>query len=284
MRFVIAGSNEWLDGTSVRIAMTLRNQSATTANPPVAKSMTALTPSPASMFQRLRVYASGGTLVEDIPYYGRTVNMLENLLSTGKKRNDAAEGFRLALPDPPNTFLTLSDDPSVIDAGGTRKILMQVHSGLLNQAKFLPLPFMGALVLELDVVSDPAEAFIKNAHNDVTKWQLEDCYLLADTITLDSELQNQYFQAVLSGKNLPLSFSSFHTHMQGNPSQSDAITMLVTRGFSRAKTLFLTLFKPPEATDPITDPFWKRANHFYHPHSSYAYVASRDVLSYYIQI
>jgi hypothetical protein len=204
--------------------------------------------------------------------------MLENLLSTGKKRNDAAEGFKLALPDPPNTFLTLSDEPPEIAASSTRKILMPVHSGLLNQAKFLPLPFVGPLVIELDIISDPAEAFKKNAETDTTRWQLEDCYLLADSITLDNELQNQYSQAVLSGKNLPLHFSSYHTIMQGNPSQADTMTVLGTRGFTKLKTLFLTFFNTP----PLTS--WKRANYFYHPHRSYAYSAAHDNVSYFFQI
>jgi hypothetical protein len=50
MRFVVGGSNEWLDGSTVRIAMTLRNQSVDNQNPAQPAAMTALTPSAATMF------------------------------------------------------------------------------------------------------------------------------------------------------------------------------------------------------------------------------------------
>jgi hypothetical protein len=237
------------------------------------------------MFQRLRVYAAGGTLVEDIPYYARTVNMLENLTSALKNRNDAAEGFKLNLGDAENIFGPSSDTPATIGANEARKVLMPVHSGLLNQAKFLPLGYMGALVIELDLVADPLEAFARTDLAHTVEWQIEDCYMLADTITLDNELQNQYSQAILSGKQLPLHFSSYHTIMQGNPSLSDSMTMLAARGFTKLKSLFLTFWAPAiPGAGANSVAKYQRAISFQHPNDSYTLVPSRDNLQYFFQI
>ena len=277
MRFSISGTNEWLDGSTVRVAMTLRNltrNAGDTSNSP----MTPLTTSAASMFQRLRIYTMGGTLVEDVPYLGRTVNMLNELSSSAKSRNDAAEGFRLAITDPPDVYGAESDRPEVVAAGGTRKLLMPVPSGLLSQAKFIPLPFCGPLVIELDLVSTAAEAFTEAAGTDVINWRLEDCYLLADSITLDTQLQEEYSRAIASGHNLPLHFSSYHTVMQPNPSQGDAMVAVSTRGFSRLKTVFVTFY------NNIVDTKYKRANYFQHPHQSGTYTPARDNVQYFFQI
>jgi hypothetical protein len=212
--------------------------------------------------------------------------MLEQLTSSLKNRNDAAEGFRSSIDADDIVFGPTSDTPTKIDGDAIRKILMPVHSGLLNQPKFLPLMLLGPLVIELDLVSDAADSFARLAETDVIDWQLEDCYMLADSITLDNELQNQYSQAVLSGKNLPLHFSSYHTIMQGNPSASDSMTIMGTRGFSRLKTAFVTLWGPNPTANAATNAttVQKRANFFLHPHHSYAYVSARDVLQYFFQI
>ena len=42
-----------------------------------------------------------------------------------------------------------------------------------------------------------------------TSWQIEDCRIVGDIVSLDSALQNSYAEHVLSGKALPINYSTY---------------------------------------------------------------------------
>ena len=76
-------------------------------------------------------------------------------------------------------------------------------------------------------------------------------------MTLDSELQNSYASHLLSGKSLPIHFSSYATNVQTATGKGSSLSL--ARSFTRLKSVFVTMFGPGDAAQD------KVANYFYHP-------------------
>ena len=85
----------------------------------------------------------------------------------------------------------------------------------------------GGLVLEFELSGDPEDAIIspdkregvaatnvfKLADTSVS-WQIDDFRCVGDMVTLDSALQNSYAEHVLSGKCLPINYSTYISMQQ----------------------------------------------------------------------
>ena len=84
LRFTISGTG-WLDPRSVRVQFKLNNRDGN-------NKLVLLNALPHNFFRRCRILM-GGTLVEDIDYYNRVVNVLLFSHPTEKRFNDAVEGF-----------------------------------------------------------------------------------------------------------------------------------------------------------------------------------------------
>jgi hypothetical protein len=99
-------------------------------------------------------------------------------------------------------------------------------------------------------------------------------------ITLDSELDNEYTSHLLSGKTLPINFSSF-THTIQSISGNERPTVSLARSFTRLKTVYVTFYKTPyvtvidngvptqDLTQPATELGLNECNFFYHPAFGY---------------
>ena len=86
LRFNLADQSGFLGGSTVRLGITLRNTSSTVEMKPV-------TATPASLFRRVRIIASGSAELEDIDNYGRVVEMFNILLPSQRRFNDITEGW-----------------------------------------------------------------------------------------------------------------------------------------------------------------------------------------------
>ena len=75
---------------------------------------------------------------------------------------------------------------------------------------------------------------------------------------LDSDLQNSYASHLLSGKSLPIHFSSYATNVQTATGKDNSLS--IARSFTRLKSVFVTMLHA-DGTD-VND---KVANYFYHP-------------------
>ena len=75
--------------------------------------------------------------------------------------------------------------------------------------------------------------------NTSISWQNDDVRVIADTVTLDNGLQNSYDEHALSGKSLPINYSTYISILQSCTFPN--INVSVTRAVSKLKTLFLTL-------------------------------------------
>ena len=87
-------------------------------------------------------------------------------------------------------------------------------------------------------------------------------------VTLDSQLENEYSGHLLSGKSLPIHFSTF--------TSSQVITSIdthvnVSRSLTRLESIYVSLFKPSSA------PSQNEVNYFWHPMSGVDYDRSKEL-------
>ena len=277
IRFTLASPVDWLCPDTVRIGFTVTNED--NGNPLQPVSVL-----PASLFSRLRIL-SNGQLVEDINLFNRWVNTLHAFVNPETQYMDAAEGFGVA------TEFTSSDSafsphdwaPEQIPAGGSRRVFMKLHSGLFSQEKWLPTMYC-PITIEIELGgAEEAFAYPNVTINGSTQacsktWNLSDVRLYADMCTLDSALQNSYAAHMSSGKHLPLAFSSFVCQTQKAEGANQ--TIVLARGFTRLKGIFVNWFKAADASG-----LKKAINFMYHPHaSSVSYDQAKDNLEVQVQI
>ena len=99
------------------------------------------------------------------------------------------------------------------------------------------------ITLEFEIVSGATDAVVTpilagsafTPANTSTSWQIQDVRIIADVVTLDNGLQNSYAEHVLSGKSLPINYSTYISILQ---SCSFPMNVSVTRAVSRLKTVF----------------------------------------------
>jgi hypothetical protein len=100
-------------------------------------------------------------------------------------------------------------------------------------------------------------------------WQIENPVVRCDICTLDNSLQNEYAQLLLSGKSLPINYSSYVNQMQTITGTSPAIN--ITRALSRLKSVFVTFDQVNSMAPSFTGAnghlaVWKKSwNDFHHP-------------------
>ena len=120
------------------------------------------------------------------------------------------------------TFESTNTPPNV-SAGDNKVVQFHLFSGLLSQTKYLPLHYLKGLVIELELVGSITDC-ICQADGEAYDWSIIEPVVLADIITLDQSLENEFAQALLDGESLPIAFDSFATQLQSMP-QADQATV-----------------------------------------------------------
>ena len=176
--------------------------------------------------------------------------------------------------------------------------------GLFTQEKYLPLRFLQGLQIELEVVNqftDCTLAFVDrdefglemdavpdNLPGMSTAWTISEAQVKCSVIELDSQLDNEYTDHLMSGKNIPIPLSSF-THQVQTVGETDRPTLSLSRAFTRLNKVFVTFYKVPyvwtrnlDAMAPNAAPGIKtnelalhkplrELNYFWHPNHVYDY-------------
>jgi hypothetical protein len=240
--------------------------------------------SPAMVFQRFRLICQG-IPIEDINYFNRTYKMFHLLLPFSRRQSDYIEGFLPAHPKKSGggtvggvvtpVFSTSTDwvtafmgnegstefYPLALESGGKQQLCFTPLSGIFAQNKFLPLRYTN-LVLELELIGSGEEITISTTNH---KFSIDDVQLKCDVVTIDSQLNNNFFEVLKEGSSLPIPFSTYsvsqHVLTPGTSSQ----TISISRAVSRLKTIFITLYK-----DTLTETIeYNVCNLFYHPMASH---------------
>ena len=214
-------SESWLDPSTFRIAFDITNKAASaTVTAPTVQQRKLLRPLSGGwcFFQRLRILC-GGTIVEDITDFARTREMFSLLMAKDSKVNADAEGFGL---DPFNykTAKEINNFPGISE-GESQTIMFTPLSGLLSQQKYVPVR-KAALTFELELISNYTDPFVLNnvageyftEDNTSNEWVISNVQAKCDIITLDNELENSYTQLLMSGKTLPINYSTYITQFR----------------------------------------------------------------------
>ena len=167
-------------------------------------------------------------IIEDIDNYGRLHQMFHLMKPSEKRKNDGIEGFG-------NWDDTVTD---TIDNGKTRTVGFTPMLGLFSQGKYLPIRY-APIQIELELVSSGTDALIATGGAAGDKFQITDVQLKADLVTLDNSLDNEYSQHLLSGKTLPIHFSTFTCASQVITSLNTTVN--VSRALTRLKGVFVTM-------------------------------------------
>ena len=269
---LVISSEGWLDGSTLRILFDVNNtaQATTTAlgtaQPAAAKLLRPLSGGH-SFFQRVRILC-GGTIVEDISDYNRVAEMFTTLISKDSKINIDAEAFGF---DPFSYKTSIVDNTATgpfpgIPGGQSQTILFTPLSGLLSQGKYIPLRY-APITLELELCKDKTDPFVyigtstiftsSNTSND---WSLSNVQAKCDLLVLDNELENGYTQLLMSGKTMPINYSTYISQYQTVLAQRN-VRINVARSLSRLKSVFVSFNKNnlPESS------IYKAFNSFYSP-------------------
>ena len=148
--------------------------------------------------------------------------MYHTMKPTNKRQNDAIEGF----------------GGDTLDKTKTRTVCFTPMSGLLSQDKYLPIRY-APIQIELELVSNGADVVNASGGNLSTSFKLENVQLKADLVTLDNSLDNEYSQHLLSGKTLPIHFSTFTCASQVITSLNTTVN--VSRALTRLKSIFVSM-------------------------------------------
>ena len=272
--------DQWLDPSTLRLSYDLVN-TATNANYNLYT-----TSGPWAFFRRLRIIC-GGQIVEDIDYYARVHEMMHMTLPSNVRDNDDVEGFKNGLQSTSATIAQLS--PLVgLPGNASQTAIMRLLSGLLTQEKFLPIRYC-PITIELELVNNFTDAVISQGvsipdpaggatpvvlggTNSSQSWKMNNIQLKCDLCTLDNALDNEYSQHLLSGKSLPISYSTYVSQLAAIGQSNQNISLTITRAFTRLKSAFITFTNTSNtgAQGGPTNPLKLEYNNFYHPMANVA--------------
>mgnify|MGYP003347592205 CR=1 FL=1 len=262
IRVVLTGDN-WLDPSTFRVMFDLNNDDTTAGHQlrPIS--------GPWSFFRRMRILCAG-QLVEDVMDYNRIHEMMQMMVASESRGNDAAEAFGPVWnSDSLATAALSATDIKGIPSGQKLTVLFKPLSGILNQDKMLPIRY-APITLELELVDDATEPIVSvvgtngfTADNTSITWSITNVQVKVDVCTLDNALDNSYAQHLLSGKSLPISYNTFVSQMQTIAGQ-DAPSINVSRALTRLKSVFVTLNKD-FVNNRLGKPNLKAFNDFFSP-------------------
>ena len=217
---------------------------------------------PSCFFRRLVMKVSGAT-VEDISNLARIEQQISMFVSTNKKRNwgDAGSGWE-----------TLSDTgidalPKTIAATSSVRVTWRpLSSGFLQCGRYLPMMAgaAGGLQIELECADLTDAAVGHTAGSTSTAWQLEQLQVHCDSVTLTSEMTNNFADMLIRGESILINYSANTCDVQylnGNTNQ----TLSLAKQFSRLATVFVSLEDTIAApgADTAAGVHNKAANKFY---------------------
>ncbi len=248
---------------------------------------------PHLFFKRLRVLA-GGQVVEDIQDFGRNSELIASLQNDHVRDNYDAQGFGNRFDN--DDIRTLSELPIIGGTAaertayellikqkqrallpailpGTSKIVnFRPMSGLLAGNYLIPLKFV-PLVFEFelgdtnDAVVAPqvfseasGYADVYDAANTTNQWQIQNACIKCDIVTLDSSLNDSFIKHLLSGKSLPMKYSTFISQQSAVVGKSFSVQVI--RAVTKLQKAFITFYRDVGAN---RTPFDKSSIYFHHP-------------------
>ena len=185
-----------------------------------------------------------------------------------------------------------------IKPGQTQRQIQKLIFGLFQQQKMLPLQYMpGGIVVEIELINDPADAVLFDGLADLTanaldsggtefcnstfsqqncskNYSIQNVFIACDLVKLDNTLQNSYADHILSGKSLSINFNSYVSQLQTIQNQTMP-SVTLTRALTRLKTVFLS-FQKNGLQSALTNPGARPWRTFWSPMGPENFYASKD--------
>ena len=201
-RIPLTSGMDFVDGESVKLGFTVRNNSAT-------GTLQLSSPDPSCLIDRVEIFANG-TRIEDISHYNRCSYLYSLLKNEEWWLQRHIQGF-------------------LADGGGYAQEIAGPHlMGIFNCGKLLP-PELN-LVLQI-TFCDPVHGVRSvSASQDYT---IENVKLYASQVTLDSALRESFQRIMTSGRSLIFSFPTMHAG-------STSYNITVARAFTKMLGAFVT--------------------------------------------
>lgn len=268
IKIPISSESGWLDPATLRIQFDLLNSAS--VSPPSTDKLLRPLSGPWCFYQRARLLL-GSQILEDISDYNRLHEMFHLMLPKHVQENLSIEGFGMKTLKQYNLDNEAFDSETFggISAGSSRTVLFRPLFGLLNQEKYLPLRFAGGLVIELEVVSDSTEpvvvpmttGFTFSDTNTSTSWVIQNVQCKADTVYMDSQLEEHFSSHMRDGGSLDLAFNTYISQTQSITGKD--VDVNVQRAVSRLKSVYCTLYQTPGLTQ--SSKLYKFFNLFHNP-------------------
>ena len=245
-----ASSDTWMDPASLIIAFDIENTDQ--VNP-----LEFLSTDMQVIFSRLQVRGSGVTLEDQTQNFNRLTTLLNKLQSTDKiletssmalgtpqdMRADPGQDYAVG----PDLFSVEQIVPGKIPPGEKRRVAMRLTTSMVfsSSGKFWPLFAINQGLTLLLTLDQPENVVKRNDANNQptqsTSFQLSAIVGLWDSITLDSALQNKYFEQLASGQSLLWQGSQWDTHEVFIPVNTQGeFAATVAKNASRLMTVFNT--------------------------------------------
>ena len=127
--------------------------------------------------------------------------------------------------------------------------------GILAQEKQVPLRYC-PLTIELGLVSNSVDCVYEGpVRQEVcnSNCGISDIQCKMDLLTIDSSLQNEYTSHLLSGRSLPINFSSYN-HTNQSTHGDKGFSANIHRALTLLKPVFVTLLKEGGGVDNVGPP------------------------------
>jgi hypothetical protein len=228
----------FLDLSSLHFSFTV-NVPAAPAHP-----LTPLSAIPHCWFRRLVIKCNGAT-VEDLTELSRMESQLSMFLSTQKKKNLGDVGTGWAAGTDAGTDWVARN----IDHNTSRRCTWRpLSSGFLQCGRYLPMMGGAAGSLSIELECEDATDAVLNGTNLSTAWTLSDLKIHVDSVTLTSEITNDYADLLLSGRSILIPYQQNSSSVQYLSGTTGDIQITLAKQFSRLASVFVSLAQE-DATD-----------------------------------
>jgi hypothetical protein len=254
LRFSLGdASNAFLCGETVRLAFTLRNDTANALAPVCS--------TPACLFDRVRLLM-GGVEVEDITYHSRFAQQEELFLSAEQQLNNLGETWGLPLG---------GTDPLPIPGGDARRVMCSFHIAAFKQTKRWWLAAC-SIVLELELNPDNNYCFA----GDANSWTITKPTILASVFQVDPAVTTGFASFLNSGRMLSVICPASTYNIKAAITNSSGFSLPIQRGFSVLAALQFSIF--------MHRPGKKEVNTFDHPLAGATPGALNDNFGYHVSL
>ena len=247
----LSSATQWADPLSHTITFKVQNTGST--------DLEFISSNPTMLFERLEVRL-GNTIVEDIQGFNRLSEIFTIYQSTGKRYQTAQMGFGVRdkltatgstapLDVGPQLMHSVNFKPEKIAAGASKRVLMKLNvSGLMSQNKWIPLwALNGGAELRL-TLANPEEVVKLNteastpAPTQSKSYNLSEIAMQVAMCTLDSELQEKYFQQLAGGAPLLMHLQGWsHQQVFLAAASTGDCNVSFSKPLSRLGSIFVTM-------------------------------------------